>query len=119
MFKPSLNLASLTLRASLAFSFFYAAIASLISPLVWVGWLPKFLLDIVPFSPEITLMIFSFFEIILGLWLLSNWKLVWAARISVLVLLAIVIFNLNNLVIVFRDISLAGAALALVFLSKL
>ncbi len=109
----SQKIVSLLLRAGLAFSFWYAAVASLVSPSDWVGYLPGFIsshrLDL--------LKIFSIFEIGLGLWLLSGYYLKYAAAMAALTLAGAVIFNLNLFIITFRDIGLVCVALALFFVA--
>ena len=106
------KLASLLLRFGIAFSFFYAAIASFINPTPWIGFLPKFL------QINSVLTVFSIGEIILGLWLLSNWRVFYAAILSAIAMLGIVIFNLGAMDIVFRDITILLASIALAVLSR-
>lgn len=103
--------ALVVLRIALAFALLYAAISSLIAPDNWVGWFPQFIFEIVP--EHIALPIHSIAEIILALWLLSGWKTWIAASISALALITIVVFNIPQMDIVFRDIALAIAAIAL------
>ena len=66
-----IELASLLLRISLAFSFIYAAISAFITPNNWIGFIP----DFIPgnfITKAYLLTIFSACEILLGLWLISN-----------------------------------------------
>lgn len=70
-------------------------------------------------APEpLLLSSFSLFEVLLGLWLLSGKKLFYAAGISAMVFSGITIFNLGALDIVFRDVGLFFAALALALLAR-
>ena len=108
---------SLILRIALAFSFIYAAISAFISPQNWIGFIPDFLPGNF-ITNNYYLIGFSIFEIILGLWLLSNKRIYYASTISAIALFAITIVNLSSIDIVFRDISLFLSAVALVFLSK-
>jgi hypothetical protein len=110
------NSAAIILRWGLAFVFFYAAVASLRHPEVWVGYLPVFLTNV--FSANLLLVGFSAVEIILAVWLFWGKKLAWSSMIAALMLAAITIVNLNILDITFRDIGLAMAALALFELSR-
>ena len=107
------NSAVIILRWGLAFTFFYAAIASLVNPDNWIGYLPAFVGDIVP--PRLALTIFSFYEIVLAALLFAGWKIRWAALLSVVTLAGITVFNLTGgtFDITFRDVGLAFAALAL------
>jgi len=106
-----MKLAAWLLRLGLAFSFLYVAYASFQNPLNWIGFLPQFLRDL---APATTLLIgFSIYEIVLGLWLLSGKRLMLASLLAAATLFGIVVFNWGALEIVFRDISLGLAALAL------
>ncbi|OHA63688.1 MAG: hypothetical protein A2842_01310 [Candidatus Wildermuthbacteria bacterium RIFCSPHIGHO2_01_FULL_48_25] len=110
------NPATLLLRIGLAFVFFYAAVSSFFEPLNWIGFFPQFLRGLIP--QNLLLSGFSLFEVGMGLWLLSGKKAFAAAFISAVSLLGIVLFNLGSLDIMFRDIGLFFAALALLFLSR-
>jgi len=103
---------SLILRVGLAFVFIYVGIASFINPQNWIGFLP----DIG--TRETLLVVFSIYELILGIWLLSNRKIFYASILSVVTLSAIIIFNLGAFDIVFRDIAILAMAIALAFISK-
>lgn len=104
------------LRIGIAFGFFYAAIFSFLNPDSWIGFFPLFLRNI--FGAEILLLFFSFYELVLGFWLLSGRYGFAAGLISAATLLGIIVFNLGALDIVFRDVGLFFAALALAFLSR-
>ncbi len=110
------ELAALLLRIGLAFVFFYAAIASFISPQNWIGFFPKFLRNVL--SASFLLTAFSVYEIILGLWLLSNKKIFYCAILSAIVMLAIVVTSWAALDVVFRDVAIFFMALALAVLTK-
>ena len=105
------KLISFLLRIGISFSFFYAAIASFITPTNWIGFLPNFL------RSDMILTIFSIYEILVGLWLLSGWKVFYPAILSALSMLGIIIFNFGALDIVFRDVAILFAAVALALLS--
>lgn len=108
-------LISFFLRAGLAVVFLYAAISALLNPQNWVGFIPQFIGNIIP--PLIFLKIHSIAEIILGLWLISNKKVFYAAVLSALSMFAIVVFNTGSLDIVFRDIAILFSAIALAILT--
>lgn len=105
--------ATTILRWGLAFTFFYAAVASLLNPENWIGYLPAFVGYIIP--PRIALTVFSFYEIVLAVLLFAGRKLKWAALLSAVTLAAITVFNLGGGVfdVTFRDVGLAFMALAL------
>lgn len=105
------KLVFLLLRIGLSFVFIYAAFSSLINPINWIGYFPQFLKDIVP--PSILLPSLSAFEIILGIWVLSGRRLFYSSLISAFSLLGIIVFNFNQMDIVFRDVSILLTAIAL------
>ena len=107
-------LSNLLLRTGLAFVFIYAGIAAYISPNNWVGFIPNIGNFI---TKAILLQIHSAINIILGLWLLSNKKLFYASIISSIFLFGIIIFNLSSFDIVFRDVAILLASLALTVLT--
>ena len=109
-------LVSFFLRAGLAVVFLYAGIASLISPENWVGFIPQFIQNNFPAS--ILLILFSVYEISIGLWLLSNKKIFYASIVSSATIFLIIIFNFSVFDVVFRDIAILLMAISLVILSK-
>lgn len=109
------TLAAFFLRVGLATVFLYAAIASFLTPTSWIGFFPGFIPDGVLL---VLLILFSLFEIVLALWLLSNRRPHTAAIVSSVTMILIIIFNLSLLDIVFRDIAILLASLALFVLSK-
>lgn len=110
------KIAPILLRVGIAFTFFYAAIFSFLNPGDWVGFFPRFLRSII--ADNLLLLFFSFYEIVLGFWLISGGFQFYSAVLSALTILGIIIFNLGALDIVFRDVGLFFAALALALLSK-
>lgn len=106
------SLISFLLRAGIATVFLYAAIASFLDPFSWIGFFPAWLREI--FDPALLLMGFSIFEIALGLWIFSGVMVREAAVVASITLFAIVLGNLGALDIVFRDVAILFAALALV-----
>lgn len=110
------KLAATILRWGLAFVFFYAAIASLRSPADWAIYLPGWLIGSVPIHPLMVLV--SIVELILAAWLFIGRKLAWAALVSMIALALSSLVNYSLMDIVFRDIGLALAALALYELAR-
>ena len=110
------NLASFFLRSGLAIVFFYAGIASFLAPENWIGFIPNFIIDFFPVS--VFLILFSIYEIFLGVWLLSNKKIFYASVLSASTMLIIVITNILLFDIVFRDIAILFMAIALAVLSR-
>ena len=112
MDKPtSTCLVDFFLRIGLAITLLYAAIAQMLYPEQWVVWLPQWLGKIA--SLTVLLYLFSIYEIVLGLWLLTDKKTFHAASLAALTMTMIIIFNLSALDLVFRDVAILFAALAL------
>ena len=110
------NLASFILRVALAVPFLFAAIDTTLQPEAWIGFMPLFLQNLFP--KALLLGGFSLYEAALSVWLLSGWKtkeaaLFASATMAAITLLAITITNITALEIVFRDIGLLLAAVAL------
>lgn len=111
----NIKIASPLLRLGIAFTFFYAAIFSFLNPNDWIGFFPLFLRDF--FSADLLLPVFSFYELILGFWLISGKFQFYSALLSALTVLGIIVFNFGVMDIVFRDVGLLLAAIALAFTS--
>lgn len=107
------NLTSILLRVGLATVFIYAALSSFKNPQDWIGYLPQFAKDQI--SGNTLLHIFSAYELVLALWLLSGKYIKYAALLSAATLSGIVLFNFSLFAITFRDVGLIFASLALVF----
>lgn len=103
------------LKIGLSFVFIYIAIASIALPNAWVSLSPVYLRFF--FAPQIIIYAAAVYEIILGLWLISGKQTYYAAILSAITLLLVILFNLGSLMIIFYDISLIFASLALVSLS--
>ena len=104
----------LLLRIALAFAFLYPAYAIHQSPSAWVGYFPSFI-DSLGLSQAVILWGFSTVHVILGLWILSGWRIFLPSIVAAVFLLSVVALNLSELEVLFRDISLALAGLALAF----
>ncbi len=105
------NLASFTLRVGLSVPFLFAAIDATLQPEAWVGFIPFFLRNLFPESW--LLAAHALFDFTLAVWLLSGWKTKYAAAFSALNLAMIIVVNLTALDIIFRDVGLLLAAVAL------
>ena len=103
--------AEIFLRGGLAFVFLYAAIGSLLFPVNWIGYLPGFI------QYDGILILFSVYEILLGIWLLVGYKVYIPGIISSITLIGILITNFGVFDIVFRNVAALGGAIALAFLA--
>lgn len=109
-------LAHFFLRMAIASVFIYAAVASFINPNNWIGYFPSFLQQLVP--PSLLLNLFSIYELGLSAWLLLGKKPFFAAVLAMLTLSGIIIFNLTQIDIVFRDLAIIFAALSLAIYTR-
>lgn len=110
------------LRIAVAFAFLYAPIDAFFEPTTWLGYFPSFVVNLfhvisipLKWSDVLLLHGFGVLEIVLALWVLFGKRVRMPAIIMALLLFAIVGFNLDpsNFSVLFRDVSIAFAALAL------
>lgn len=101
------------LRIALAFSFLYPPLAALFDPYAWIGYFPAFVMGFVGRGDIVLLHIFGIAEVGLALWILFGKRVFVPCLIAALLLFLIVLFNLAQLSILFRDISLGLLALGL------
>lgn len=108
------KLATWFLRVGLAFVFAYASVEIYLNPQNFLKYTPSFILDIVP----VNLFLYSFgvAELLLSVWLLTGWKPEYPSIISVMLIAGIVVFNMEYFQILFRNVAIAFAGLALLML---
>ena len=114
------QLASPVLRVGVAFAFIYAAIDGFVDPDSWVGWFPKSARDIM--REETLLIVWGavelilgiwIFQIILSLWIVSGKKIFWPSLVASLSLAGLILTNLGAMDIIFRDVTILAATIAL------
>lgn len=108
---------TLLLRLALAFAFAYPAYGFWSAPANWVGFLPPFVKNL-EISEPILLTLLAIFHLVVALWILSGWRIFIPSLVAALFLGSIVFFNLTQIDILFRDVSLALAALSLALLTR-
>lgn len=113
-FNDKIKTASFFLRSGVATVFLYAAIASFLQPDAWVGFFPFWLRDLI--SGNVLLISFSIYQLVLAGWLLSGKKIIFAAELSGLTLLSIIVANYGFLDVLFRDIAILFSAIGLIAL---
>jgi uncharacterized membrane protein YphA (DoxX/SURF4 family) len=99
------------LRIGLAFAFLFPPINALFDPYSWLGYFPGFTRGYV--DDMLLLHGFGVAEVVIALWLLSGWKVFWPALAALLMLIGIVYFDRADFQVLFRDLSIAAMALAL------
>jgi len=105
------------LRVGLAFAFLYPAVSAVFNPFSWVGYFPSFLLNLVGTYDIVLLHVFGVTEVLIGLWLLFGRKIFIPSVVAAIYLFGIIVFNLNQMDVVFRDISILTIAVALAVMS--
>lgn len=108
-------LVSFFLRIGLGLAFLYAAISAFLNPSLWINFIPVWVSYVLPLN--FFLLFFVVYQVLLSLWLFSGQKQFLAAVFSVVTFFLIIVFNVTSLDIIFRDITLLCAALALVVVS--
>lgn len=108
--------ADLVLRVGVAFAFLYPPINALWNPESWIAYFPPFTRGYVP--DEVLLHSFGAIEVVIALWLLSGKKIFWPSLAAAAMLVAIVVFDFYNFEVVFRDLSIAAAAIALALMHR-
>lgn len=109
------KLASIVLRAGVAFAFLYPPINALGDPYAWIGYFPPFTRGYVP--DEVLLHAFGIVEIVIALWILSGWRVFWPSLTATAMLLGIVVFNVPNFQVLFRDLAIAAMPFSLVVIN--
>lgn len=113
-----LPLPGLVMRLAVAFSFIYPAVAAWFDPYSWIGYFPGFVLDLAGEHPELLLHAWGAIEIALALWVLFGKHVYVPSVIMTFALLLVVIANPGQFPILFRDISIALAAVSLALVNK-
>lgn len=104
-------IADLVLRIGLAFAFLYPPINALVDSNAWIGYFPQFTRGIV--DDALLLHAFGVVEVVIALWVLWGKYIFYPAAAALLMLVGIVVFNLSEFQVTFRDLSIAAIALYL------
>ncbi len=116
IYRNHLKLARLLLRFGLAFVFSYASLEMFLDPSKLMIYIPEFITRIV--STDFFLFSFGLVEVLLALWLVSGYKVRYAAIISFFLMAGFVGFNLDQFHILFRNIAIGLAAIALALIEE-
>ncbi len=101
----------LLLRLGVAFAFIYPAISAWIEPTNWIGYFPTWMKGFVP--DAVLLHAFGLTEIIIGIWILYGKKIFIPSVLASLYLTAIIVLNWQSFDVIFRDVSILTASVAL------
>lgn len=101
------------MRLAVAFAFLYPAVAAWSDPYSWIGYFPGFLLELAGSNELLLLHGWGAIEVILALWVLFAVRVYVPGILMALALLAVIVANPGQFPILFRDISIALAALSL------
>lgn len=107
------KIVSWLLRVGVSFTFLYAAYSGYVSPSMWVGYVPDLP---VPIDSSVLLQLWGAFEVLFALWLLSGWRIYYPALVLAFVTGLLMVFNLSQFSILFRDVTIIFASLALIVL---
>lgn len=103
------------LRAGLAFSFAYPAVDAWFDPFAWLGYFPASLIAAAGTHQLVLLHAFGAFELLLALWVLLGARVRVPALVMAAMLILIVACNLAQMQVLFRDLAIALAAVALAY----
>lgn len=109
------HIIDLCLRIGVAFAFIYPPVSAWFAPFSWLGYFPGFVIEMAG-QEGIMLLLHAFgvFEIVIGLWILFGKNILIPSALATAALVLIVLFNWNQMDVLFRDISIALMSLALV-----
>jgi uncharacterized membrane protein YphA (DoxX/SURF4 family) len=105
------------LRLGVAFAFLYPPLSAFFGdPYTWFGYFPQWVVSLaasVGVSDLVLLHAFGVVELVIGIWILSGYKPFVPAMLGGIMLVGIVIFNLWQFEVLFRDLSIAAMCFAL------
>ena len=105
------------IRIGLAVVFLWIGIDTLLHPIVWLAWVPQWLLNIIPFSPTMFMYIQGSVHVLLGSLLLVGFLTRKAAAVAAVILAAIIItLGFNDLAA--RDFAILTIAIALALVKE-
>ena len=109
--QSQINIARWLLRIGLAFVYGYVSVEMFVDPSSFLKYVPQFMQQIMPLN--IFMVSFGIFEILLTLWLLSGKGTEYAGIISAFLMIAIIVPNTAYFSILFRNVAIGFASLAL------
>lgn len=104
------------LRFGVAFTFLYASIAAFIDPTPWLLYFPAFMRVMVP--DNVLLITWGGAELIIGLWLLSGYRIFIPSILASGLMLGIFIFDFHSINIIFRNVCILCTSISLAIISN-
>lgn len=101
----------LFLRLGTALALLFPAIDAFLNPYSWVAYVPQLFGGIVP--DMVMLHTFGIIEIVLGVWILSGRRIFWPSVAATVLILLVVLFNLGDFEVLYRDLAIAAMTFAL------
>ncbi len=114
----SLPLPEILLRIGLAVSFLYPPVAALQDPYSWIGYFPAFMTALAAGHEMLLLHAFGAVEIVIALAVLFRKNVFIPCLAAAVILLAIIVLNVAQFPILFRDVSILFMALALAVMHR-
>lgn len=102
-------------RIGLALAFLYPPYAALMDPVSWLSYFPQFVRGIATAAhvPDLVLLHgFGVVEVVIALWILFGRRLFYPSLAATVLLVVIVVLNLADFEVLFRDLSIAALSLA-------
>lgn len=112
----SLPIVWFLLRFGVAFTFLYASISAFINPAPWLAYFPGFMRLMV--SDSTLLITWGGVEFIIGIWLLTGYRIFIPSVLSAGLMLGIFIFDLKSMHIIFRNVCILSTSLSLAIISN-
>lgn len=103
------------LRFGVAFTFLFASISAFLNPTPWLSYFPDFMRA--QFSDQLLLMLWGGGELVIGIWLLTGWRIFVPSVAAALLLIGIFIFDFHSIKITFRNVSILSTSIALAIIS--
>ena len=104
------------LRFGVAFTFLYASISAFINPAPWLSYFPGFMRTML--SDKILLLSWGTAEVIIGVWLLTGYRIFVPSIAASGLLLGIFIFDFSSLHITFRNVSILSTSISLAIIAN-
>lgn len=110
------KIAKYFLRFGLAFVLVYASIEIYLHPANFLKYVPQIMLSMLPV--DLFLDSFGVIEIALAAWLLTGWRGEIPSFLTFLMMVGIIVFNPEHFQVLFRNVAIAFAGLALILLER-